>query len=71
MTMLKEIAAEIVGMFVGDARLTLMVLAVVGAAAAMIACGGAPLGAGGLLLAGCLLVLIDSVRRGARPAPRR
>ena len=67
MNMIKEIVAEIFGMFVGDARLTLAVLAVVGAAAAMIAYGVAPLGAGGLLLAGCLVVLIDSVRRGARP----
>jgi hypothetical protein len=68
--MIKEIMAEILGMFVGDARLTLMVLAVIGAAAAVIEFGAAPLGAGGLLLAGCLVVLIDSVRRGARPELR-
>ncbi|HZU88210.1 MAG TPA: hypothetical protein VE993_03035 [Stellaceae bacterium] len=71
MTLLKEIVAEIIGMFVGDARLTLAVLVVVGTAAAMVVCGLAPLGAGGLLLAGCLLVLIESVWRGARPAMRR
>jgi hypothetical protein len=75
MTMLREIlgeiVAEIVGMFVGDARLSLAVLAVVGAAAALIACGAAPLGAGGLLLAGCLCVLVASVWRGARPPIRR
>jgi hypothetical protein len=69
--MLREIAAEIIGMFVGDGWLTLAVLAVVGAAAAMIAGGLAPLGAGGLLLIGCLFVLVESVRRGARPEPRR
>jgi hypothetical protein len=71
MTMLKDIAAEIIGMFVGDARLTLAVLAIVGAATAMIKLGVAPLGAGGLLLAGCLFVLIESIWRGARSAIRR
>jgi hypothetical protein len=71
MTLLKEIVAEIIGMFVGDARLTLMVLAVVGMAAALIACGLDRLAAGGLLLAGCLFVLVESVWRGARPIARR
>jgi hypothetical protein len=71
MTLLKEIVAEIIGMFVGDARLSLAVLAVVGMAAAMIKFGVDRLDAGGLLLAGCLFVLIASVWRGARPAARR
>ena len=35
MTMLKEIIAELVAMFVGDARLTLAVLAIVAGAAAV------------------------------------
>jgi hypothetical protein len=69
--MLKEIVTEIIGMFVGDARLTLAVLAVVGAATVMIKFGVDPLGAGGLLLAGCLLVLIESIWRGARSEIRR
>ena len=71
MTVLKEIVAEVIGMFVGDARLSLAILAVVGMAAALIACGLDRLGAGGLLLAGCLFILVESVRRGARPAMRR
>jgi hypothetical protein len=70
MRMIGQIVAEIFGMFVGDARLTLAVLAVVGAATAVLKLGADPLGAGGLLLAGCLLVLIASVWRGARPEVR-
>ena len=34
MTMLKEIFAELIGMFMGDARLTLAILAIVAVAAA-------------------------------------
>ena len=36
MTMLKEIIAEFIGMFMGDARLTLAILALVAGAAALI-----------------------------------
>jgi hypothetical protein len=68
MTMLKEIIAELVGMFMGDARLTLAVLALVVSAAALIKIAGVdPLGAGGVLLVGCLGLLIENVRRSARP----
>jgi len=68
MTMLKEIAAELIGMFMGDARLTLAVLAVVASAAALINLAGVdPLGAGAILLVGCLGLLIENVHRSARP----
>ena len=68
MTMLKEIGAELVGMFVGDGQLSLAVVAIV-AAAALIHLGGIdPLSAGGFLLVGCPVVLIESVRRSARQA---
>jgi hypothetical protein len=68
MTMLKEIIAELIGMFMGDARLTLAVLAIVAGAAALIELVGVdPLGAGGLLLVGCLGLLIENVHRSARP----
>ena len=68
MTMLKEIAAELIGMFMGDARLTLAVLAVVASAAALINLASVdPLGAGAILLAGCLGLLIENVHRSARP----
>jgi hypothetical protein len=68
MTMLKEIFAELIGMFMGDARLSLAVLALVAGAAALIKLADVdPLGAGGLLLIGCLGVLIENVYRSARP----
>ena len=67
MTMLKEIIAELIGMFMGDARLSLAVLALVAGTAALIKLAGVdPLGAGGLLLIGCLGVLIENVHRSAR-----
>jgi len=67
MTMLKEIGAELVAMFLGDARLSLTVLCVVACAAALIRFADVdPLAAGGLLLVGCLVVLIESVRRSPR-----
>ena len=72
MTMLKEIAAELIGMFMGDARLTLAVLAVVASAAALIEIAGVdPLGAGGVLLVGCLGLLIENVHRSARPEAKQ
>lgn len=68
MTMLREIIAEIAGMFVSDARLTLSVLAVVAGSAALIKLTPLdPLAGGIFLLAGCLLVLVENVRRSARP----
>ena len=68
MTLLKEIGAELVAMFLGDARLSLTILCVVASAAALIRLGGVdPLAAGGLLLVGCLVVLVESVRRSPRP----
>ena len=71
MTMLKEIIAEVIGMFMGDARLTLAILAIVAGAAALIKLVGVdPLGAGSLLLVGCLGLLIENVHRSARPAAK-
>jgi hypothetical protein len=67
MTMLTEIMAEILGMFIGDARLTIAVLAVVAASAAVTRIAGIdPLIGGGILLVGCLGLLIENVRRSAR-----
>lgn len=69
MTLIKEVLGELVGMFVGDTRLTLSILAVIAGAAAICLSGLPPLAAGGVLLAGSLAVLLDSVRRAARPRP--
>jgi hypothetical protein len=69
MTLIKEVATELAAMFVGDARLTLAILAVIAAAAAICLSGLDPLVGGAALLLGSLAVLLESVRRGARPRP--
>lgn len=75
MTILKDVLAELFGMFVGDARLTAAILAVVAASAAAIELAGAPpLVGGGLLLVGSLAVVIGAVlltARGRQPGPAR
>ena len=63
MKTLKLIGAELLGMFVGDNKLALFVLAVVALAAL---CAQIPLVAGVVLLLGCLGVLTESVLRAAR-----
>ena len=68
MTMLKELAAELVAMFVGEMRLTISVLALVAIAAILVHfIDAAPLLGGAALLLGCLILLVESVLRGARP----
>jgi hypothetical protein len=65
--MLKEIAGEIVGMFAGDARLAAAILAIVAIAAVLIDIAKLDPVLGGLaLLGGCLVLLVESVRRAAR-----
>ena len=66
MTLIKDVAAELASMFVGDARLALGIVVVIAVAAA-ISLSGLPLAGGAVLLAGSLAVLLDSVRRAARP----
>jgi hypothetical protein len=66
-TILKDVIAELIGMFVGDIRVTVAILAVVAAAAALIDLAGVhPLLAGGVLLCGCLAVVIAGVVWAAR-----
>lgn len=66
MTLLRDVSAELIGMFVGDAGLSAAVLAVVALAAGLIEVGHVlPLVGGGVLLAGCLAVLVGAVRRAA------
>jgi hypothetical protein len=68
MTILKELAAELIGMFVGETRLTISVLAIVAAAGSLVNFVGLdPLLGGAALLFGCLILLVESVRRSARP----
>ena len=67
MTMLKELAAELIGMFVGETRLTISVLVVVAAVGSLVDFIGLdPLLGGAALLLGCLILLIESVCRSAR-----
>jgi hypothetical protein len=67
MTALKELAAELIGMFVGEARLTVSVLATVAAVGLLVDFSGLdPLLGGIALLLSCLTLLVESVLRGAR-----
>jgi hypothetical protein len=67
MTMLKELAAELIGMFVGETRLTISVLAIVAAVGSLVDFIDLdPLLGGAVLLFGCLVLLIESVCRSAR-----
>lgn len=68
MTMLKELAAELIGMFVGEKQLTMSVLAIVALVGSLVDFVGLdPLLGGAALLFGCLIALVESVRRSARP----
>jgi hypothetical protein len=69
MTLIKEVVTELAAMFVGDARLTFAILAVIAAAAVICLSGLDPLVGGAALLLGSLAVLLESVRHGARPRP--
>jgi hypothetical protein len=67
MTMLKEVVAEMIGMFVGEKRLTMAVLALVAVAGSLVDFTDLnSLIGGGLLLFGCLALLIESICRSAR-----
>ncbi len=67
MMMLKELAGELIGMFVAEKRLTVAVLAIVAVAGSLVDFAGLnPLVGGAVLLFGCLILLIESVCRAAR-----
>ena len=74
MTLLKEIAAELIGMFFGDARLTLAILLIVAVSGALIELTAIdPVIGGGVLALGCPLVLVANLRqetRGIAPMKR-
>lgn len=71
MTILRDVLAELFGMFLGDIRLSGAVLAVVAGAALMIDVGHVePLFGGGVLLAGCLAVLLAAVRQASLRAAK-
>lgn len=67
MTVLKEVAAELIGMFVAEKRLTLAVLGVVTVAGCLVNFTDLdPLVGGTVVLLGCLILLIENVWRSAR-----
>jgi hypothetical protein len=69
MTVVKEVLEELWSMFVGDRRLTLLVLLLVAISAAVAAfVPQLRVGAAVLILVGALAILADSVRQAARKA---
>jgi len=66
MSILLDVAKELLGMFLADARLTLATLVLVAGIAGLLALQAAPLLAGAVLLCGCLAILIEAVLREAR-----
>jgi hypothetical protein len=68
MNLLKEVAAELVGMFFGDTRMTLTVLAIVAASGALVTLTGIdPLVGGAILALGCPVLLMANLHR-SKPA---
>lgn len=62
MSILKDVFAELVSMFLGDARLSASILAVVALAASLIKVAGlAPIVGGGVLLVGSLATVVIAV----------
>jgi hypothetical protein len=67
MTVLKEVVAELTGMFLAEKRLTIAVLTVVTMAGCLVDFTDLdPLVGGSVVLFGCLTLLIESVCRFAR-----
>ena len=68
MTMLKELAAELIGMFFAETWLTLAVLALVAVTGLLVDLAYTDRLVGGvILLFGCLVLLVASVCHAARP----
>ena len=67
MTLLRDIAFELIGMFLADARLTSAILVLVGIVVGLrLGLGVEPLVGGGVLLIGCLVILVESAARETR-----
>ena len=71
MSVIREVLEELWSMFVGDRRLTLLVLLVVGLGAAVAALlPRLHVAAAALILVGAVAILADSVHQAARKARR-
>jgi hypothetical protein len=67
MTAIRAALAELVGMFIDDGQLALTLIALIAAVTLAVKIAGIGGLAGGLvLLAGCILLLLESVYRDAR-----
>jgi hypothetical protein len=73
MSLLKDVAAELIGMFFGDGRLTIAILLLIAVAGTLIELTGIdPLVGGIVLILGCPALLIANLRRESRAiAPGR
>lgn len=72
MRIVGEVLSELFGMFVADARLTLAVLCLVAVVAGLVGTIKlGPLLAGGILLFGCLAIIVEAVAREARARGQR
>ena len=69
MNILLDVATELLGMFWADARLTTAILLLVALTAGLTIGLHASLAGGGLLLIGCLFILIEATVRGAARGP--
>lgn len=69
MHFIRSVLHELVGLFIDDGRVAMLCVLLIGVTAALIKLAGlAPHWGGLLLLGGCLLILIHSVRAaGPRP----
>jgi hypothetical protein len=66
MSILVDVAKELFGMFLADAKLTAATLVLVAIVAALLAGQVEPLVGGAVLLLGCLALLIEATVREAR-----
>lgn len=67
MTLLRDVVAELVGMFLADARLAGAILVLVALVGGLVSgLGLAPLAGGGALLFGCLAILVVASLRHRR-----
>jgi len=67
MSIIVEVAKELLGMFLADARLTATTLVLVAIVAGLVlALRVEPLLGGGMLLLGCLAILVEAAVREAR-----
>ncbi len=66
MSIIGDVCKELLGMFLADARLTMATLSLVAIVAGLVVAVRDPLPAGGVLLVGCLAIVVEAACREAR-----